>query len=204
MTPFLVEDFSTALGKILKVTPLYSRSLCNKYNLTLGAGIDSNLSDNFGRTTVNGISVITTFITLSIVGGPQFFLVILVIGLLYWNSKYFFSPQCRKGPEVISLIVSKVGCKKRGHIVYNSFTHRFMAKPLGTCDDWVGLSVSKPLCNMGLIKTPSDSVTRSPLYSIYGETISGVTIIRAFGASSKFLRDMLKCVDTVGTSATVP
>ena len=45
--------------------------------------------------------------------------------------------------------------------------------------------------------TPSDSVTRSPLYSIYGETISGVTILRAFGASSKFLRDMLKSVDTV-------
>ncbi|KAG6901340.1 hypothetical protein C0995_013396 [Termitomyces sp. Mi166 len=41
-----------------------------------------------------------------------------------------------------------------------------------------------------------DSVTRSPLYSIYGETISGVAILRAFGASSKFLRDMLCCVDT--------
>ncbi|KAF9007916.1 ATP-binding cassette transporter [Cyathus striatus] len=41
-----------------------------------------------------------------------------------------------------------------------------------------------------------DSVTRSPLYSMYGETISGVTILRAFGASSKFLRDMLRCVDT--------
>jgi hypothetical protein len=43
----------------------------------------------------------------------------------------------------------------------------------------------------------ADSVTRSPLYSIYGETIAGVTILRAFGASSKFLRDMLRCVDTV-------
>ena len=42
-----------------------------------------------------------------------------------------------------------------------------------------------------------DSVTRSPLYSIYGETIAGVPVIRAFGASSKFLRDMLRCVDTV-------
>ncbi|KAI0792249.1 multidrug resistance-associated ABC transporter [Abortiporus biennis] len=41
-----------------------------------------------------------------------------------------------------------------------------------------------------------DSVTRSPLYSIYGETIAGVTVVRAFGASSKFLRDMLRCVDT--------
>ncbi|KAF9023271.1 ATP-binding cassette transporter [Hymenopellis radicata] len=41
-----------------------------------------------------------------------------------------------------------------------------------------------------------DSVTRSPLYSMYGETIAGVAIIRSFGASSKFLRDMLRCVDT--------
>lgn len=48
-----------------------------------------------------------------------------------------------------------------------------------------------------------DSVTRSPLYSIYGETISGVTVLRAFGASSKFLRDMLCCVDTVSNILTV-
>ncbi|KIY52106.1 hypothetical protein FISHEDRAFT_35902, partial [Fistulina hepatica ATCC 64428] len=41
-----------------------------------------------------------------------------------------------------------------------------------------------------------DSVTRSPLYSIYGETIAGVAIIRSFGASSKFLRGMLHYVDT--------
>lgn len=41
-----------------------------------------------------------------------------------------------------------------------------------------------------------DSVTRSPLYSLYGEAIAGVTIVRAFGAGTKFLRDMLKNVDT--------
>ncbi|KAL0563807.1 hypothetical protein V5O48_018256, partial [Marasmius crinis-equi] len=41
-----------------------------------------------------------------------------------------------------------------------------------------------------------DSVTRSPIYSLYGETIAGVTILRAFGASSKLLRDMLRCLDT--------
>jgi len=28
-----------------------------------------------------------------------------------------------------------------------------------------------------------DSVTRSPLYSLFGETVSGVALIRAFGAS---------------------
>jgi hypothetical protein len=32
---------------------------------------------------------------------------------------------------------------------------------------------------------------------MYSETITGVTILRAFGASSKFLRDMLRAVDTV-------
>jgi hypothetical protein len=50
----------------------------------------------------------------------------------------------------------------------------------------------------------ADSVTRSPLYSIYGETIAGVTILRAFGASSKFLRDMLRCVDTVSVAVKTP
>lgn len=42
-----------------------------------------------------------------------------------------------------------------------------------------------------------DSVTRSPLYSLYGETIAGVGVLRAFGASTKFMREMLRCVDTV-------
>ncbi|KAJ7271635.1 multidrug resistance-associated ABC transporter [Mycena rebaudengoi] len=41
-----------------------------------------------------------------------------------------------------------------------------------------------------------DSVTRSPLYSMYSETIAGVGILRSFGASSKFLRDMIRHVDT--------
>lgn len=35
-----------------------------------------------------------------------------------------------------------------------------------------------------------------PIYSIYGETIARVASIRAFGPSSKFLRDMLRSVDT--------
>ena len=35
---------------------------------------------------------------------------------------------------------------------------------------------------------------------MYGETIAGVAILRAFGAPSKFLRDMIRCVDTVSDS----
>lgn len=49
----------------------------------------------------------------------------------------------------------------------------------------------------------ADSVARSPLYSIYGETIVGVPVLRAFGASSKFMRDMLRCVDTVSRCAPI-
>ncbi|KAH8087167.1 multidrug resistance-associated ABC transporter [Cristinia sonorae] len=104
-------------------------------------GVDSNLPDNFGRSVIYGLSAFTTFVTVSIVGGPMFVLAALLLGTVYYN-------------------VGKV---------YGQ-TSRDMRR--------------------------LDSVTRSPLYSIYGETIAGVTVIRAFGASSKFLRDMLRCVDT--------
>jgi hypothetical protein len=52
-------------------------------------GIDSSLSDNFGRTIVGAFSVMTTFLTISIVGGPQFLFFIVITGLLYWNGEWF-------------------------------------------------------------------------------------------------------------------
>ncbi|KAF7360576.1 Multidrug resistance-associated ABC transporter protein [Mycena venus] len=104
-------------------------------------GIDSSLSDNFGRSTVYFISSITTILTISFVGGVPFIIASVVTGIFYYN-------------------VAKV---------YGQ-TSRDMRR--------------------------LDSVTRSPLYSMYSETIAGVAILRAFGASSKFLRDMLRCVDT--------
>ncbi|KAL0565394.1 hypothetical protein V5O48_016631 [Marasmius crinis-equi] len=104
-------------------------------------GIDSNLSDNFGRTVMYGLSSVTTLITVATVGGIPFVIAAVLIGFVYYN-------------------VGKV---------YGQ-TSRDMRR--------------------------LDSVTRSPIYSIYGETIAGVTILRAFGASSKFLRDMLRCLDT--------
>ncbi|KAF8583290.1 P-loop containing nucleoside triphosphate hydrolase protein [Ramaria rubella] len=104
-------------------------------------GIDSSLSDNFGRSVINGLSVCTTIVAVSLVGGIPFLIAIIILGYVYYN-------------------VAKV---------YGQ-TSRDMRR--------------------------LDSVTRSPLYSIYGETISGVAILRAFGAGSKFLRDMLRNVDT--------
>ncbi|GAA5837596.1 hypothetical protein JCM11251_002021 [Rhodosporidiobolus azoricus] len=37
-----------------------------------------------------------------------------------------------------------------------------------------------------------DSVSKSPLFSIYGEVIAGVAVVRAFGASSRFMALMLE------------
>ncbi|KAJ7319100.1 multidrug resistance-associated ABC transporter [Mycena albidolilacea] len=104
-------------------------------------GIDSSLSDNFGRSTVYFISSITTILTISFVGGIPFIIAALVTGVFYYNVAKIYGQTSRDMRRL-------------------------------------------------------DSVTRSPLYSMYSETIAGVAILRAFGASSKFLRDMLRCVDT--------
>ena len=41
-----------------------------------------------------------------------------------------------------------------------------------------------------------DSITRSPLYSLFGETVSGVAVYRAFGASTIALQHMMQLADT--------
>ncbi|KAF7316261.1 Multidrug resistance-associated ABC transporter protein [Mycena indigotica] len=104
-------------------------------------GIDSNLSDNFGRSTAYLISSITTIIAISVVGGVPFIIASILTGIFYYNAAKVYGQTSRDMRRL-------------------------------------------------------DSVTRSPLYSMYSETIAGVAILRAFGASSKFLRDMLRCVDT--------
>ncbi|KAF8507555.1 multidrug resistance-associated ABC transporter [Gautieria morchelliformis] len=104
-------------------------------------GIDSSLSDNFGRSVINGLSVCTTVVAVTVVGGLPFFIAVMVLGYVYYSAAKVYGQTSRDMRRL-------------------------------------------------------DSVTRSPLYSIYGETISGVAILRAFGAGSKFLRDMLRNVDT--------
>ncbi|KAG0179987.1 hypothetical protein DFQ28_002186 [Apophysomyces sp. BC1034] len=41
----------------------------------------------------------------------------------------------------------------------------------------------------------ADSVTRSPIFSHYTETLAGITTIRAFGATSRFMKTMLRHID---------
>ncbi|KAF8211647.1 ATP-binding cassette transporter [Mycena galopus ATCC 62051] len=45
-----------------------------------------------------------------------------------------------------------------------------------------------------------ESVTKSPIYSAYSENIAGVAVIRAFGASSKILRDVFRRLDANSTA----
>ena len=51
-------------------------------------GIDSSLSDNFGRTIICALSALTTIITVSYVGGLPFIIIIIGLGYLYYSGEY--------------------------------------------------------------------------------------------------------------------
>jgi ABC-type multidrug transport system fused ATPase/permease subunit len=48
-------------------------------------GIDSSLSDHFGRSIINGMSAFATFIAISFVGGWPFVAVTLLVGVFYYQ-----------------------------------------------------------------------------------------------------------------------
>ena len=48
-------------------------------------GIDSSLSDHFGRSLVNGLSAFATFTTITVVGGWPFLVVTLFVSVLYYQ-----------------------------------------------------------------------------------------------------------------------
>ena len=53
-------------------------------------GIDSSLSDNFGRSLMYALSALTTLVTISVVGGPLFILALFMLGVVYFNGEFFF------------------------------------------------------------------------------------------------------------------
>lgn len=50
-------------------------------------GIDSSLSDNFGRSIQYALSAVATLISVSVVGGPPFVFAALILGVVYWNGE---------------------------------------------------------------------------------------------------------------------
>jgi hypothetical protein len=59
--------------------------------MTRALGIDSNLADNLGRTTIYMLNVITTFVTITYIGGWQFLVAAILVGLMYFDSKRRFT-----------------------------------------------------------------------------------------------------------------
>jgi hypothetical protein len=51
----------------------------------LTVGVDSTLSDSFGRALEGAFGGLTTFITISIVGGIPFTICALLLGVLYYK-----------------------------------------------------------------------------------------------------------------------
>lgn len=98
-------------------------------------GIDSSLPDNFGRSLMYGLGVLTT---LSVVASsaPIFLIGFALISVLYYRDARLFQTSAREFRRL-------------------------------------------------------DSVSKSPLFSIYGEAIAGVAVIRAFGSSARFMAMML-------------
>lgn len=73
-------------------------------------GIDSSLSDNFGRSVIYGLSAATTVVTVSIVGGPPFVAATLVLGVLYYNGVSHPASWCNIILIALGVIVvAKVG-----------------------------------------------------------------------------------------------
>ncbi|KPV72284.1 uncharacterized protein RHOBADRAFT_39718 [Rhodotorula graminis WP1] len=103
-------------------------------------GVDASLPDNFGRSLMYGLGVLTTLAVISSTS-PAFLLMFAVIAVAYFHYARLFSHSAREFRRL-------------------------------------------------------DSVSKSPLFSIYGEAIQGVAVIRAFGSSARFMALMLERATT--------
>lgn len=91
MIRFPEGAFSIGLAKTSKVDSTLNEPEC--ISSTQIVGIDSSLSDNFGRSVMYGLSAATTLITISAVGGLPFILAALVLGSFYYNGTHYFRRQ---------------------------------------------------------------------------------------------------------------
>lgn len=131
----------TVLFATLRFHDTTSRGrLLNRFGKDI-EGLDSSMADNFLRSLSYGLSVVTTFVSITYVGGWPFVGAGLLMLILYYRAGSIYGQTSRDMRRL-------------------------------------------------------DSVTRSPLYSLFGETVSGVAVIRAFGASTIALKQMMRLADT--------
>ena len=109
------------------------------------AGIDSSLSDNFGRSIMFGLSAFTTLVTISIVGGLPFFISAVLLGSLYYRGA---SPRCPCPAFFDDRAHRQLGLSCKGRLIDADGRttgadcvfvrwNRCTARRRGTCADWV-------------------------------------------------------------------
>ncbi|GAA5864423.1 hypothetical protein JCM1840_000490 [Sporobolomyces johnsonii] len=103
-------------------------------------GIDSSLPDNFGRSLMYFLGVLTTLAVIAS-AAPAFLIGFALLSIAYYHHARLFSHSAREFRRL-------------------------------------------------------DSISKSPLFSIYGEAVAGVAIIRSYGASARFMALMLEKVST--------
>ncbi|TIB31951.1 hypothetical protein E3P84_02752 [Wallemia ichthyophaga] len=112
--------------------------LLNRFGKDL-EGIDSSLADNFGRSIVNALGIIASFISVMLIGGLPAIAALSVLSVLYYQVGKMYNTASRELRRI-------------------------------------------------------ESVFKSPVYSLYAETISGVATIRAFG-NGLIMSEMLEKID---------
>lgn len=92
---FRVGLLETVLFAKIRFHDTVSRGrLLNRFGKDLET-IDSNQSDNFGRTVIYGLNTVVTVITVTVVGGPYFLVAILVLGSLYYRAARIYGQTSR-------------------------------------------------------------------------------------------------------------
>ena len=69
-------------------------------------GLDSSLSDNFGRTIVNALNVSVTILAMIYVGGLPFLIAAAVLGLFYFEAAKVYGQTSRDMRRLGSLYFS--------------------------------------------------------------------------------------------------
>ncbi|KAG2181050.1 hypothetical protein INT43_008632 [Umbelopsis isabellina] len=91
-----------------------------------------------------------------------------------------------------AVVQNTIGCLSVFVVIF-SVTPAFLLAAVIICGLFYSVAAMYIRCSRELKRL--DSITRSPVYSHFGETLMGLSTIRAFGAEYRFMTDNLKKID---------
>ncbi|KAI9286497.1 P-loop containing nucleoside triphosphate hydrolase protein [Umbelopsis sp. AD052] len=91
-----------------------------------------------------------------------------------------------------SVVQNLIGCLSVFAVIF-SVTPSFLIAAVIICGLFYSVADMYIRCSRELKRL--DSITRSPIYSHFGETLMGLSTIRAFGAEARFMDENLKTID---------